>query len=244
MEVLGGILSSLIVIFLWMAIYRSAGKGIIGGYSLGEMVTYLLGGGLINSFILTTAENPETSQNIQDGTLSTYLLQPIHPYGIWFFRDLGSKTFLFALGLLGYLIVFIFFSKYLVFSPSPEYLLFFLISLVLASLLQFFLFQGLSLLSFWVENTYGIRFTMRVIMEVIGGAIIPISFFPLVLEKLFVLLPFPFLIYIPMQIYLGKIPLDRAFLELVKEGGWIVSLALLNVILWKRGVRQYVAMGD
>jgi ABC-2 type transport system permease protein len=208
------------------------------------MVTYLLGGGLINSFILTTAENPETSQNIQDGTLSTYLLQPIHPYGIWFFRDLGSKTFLFALGLLGYLIVFIFFSKYLVFSPSPEYLLFFLISLVLASLLQFFLFQGLSLLSFWVENTYGIRFTMRVIMEVIGGAIIPISFFPLVLEKLFVLLPFPFLIYIPMQIYLGKIPLDRAFLELVKEGGWIVSLALLNVILWKRGVRQYVAMGD
>jgi ABC-2 type transport system permease protein len=244
MEVLGGILSSLIVIFLWMAIYRSAGKGIIGGYSLGEMVTYLLGGGLINSFILTTAENPETSQNIQDGTLSTYLLQPIHPYGIWFFRDLGSKTFLFALGLLGYLIVFIFFSKYLVFSPSPEYLLFFLISLVLASLLQFFLFQGLSLLSFWVENTYGIRFTMRVIMEVIGGAIIPISFFPLVLEKLFVLLPFPFLIYIPMQIYLGKIPLDRAFLELAKEGGWIVSLALINVILWKRGVRQYVAMGD
>jgi ABC-2 type transport system permease protein len=232
------------VIFLWIAIYRSAGTGIIGGYSLGEMVTYLLGGGLINSFILTTAENPETSQNIQDGTLSTYLLQPIHPYGIWFFRDLGSKTFLFALGLLGYLIVFIFFSKYLVFSPSPEYLLFFLISLVLASLLQFFLFQGLSLLSFWVENTYGIRFTMRVIMEVIGGAIIPISFFPLVLEKLFVLLPFPFLIYIPMQIYLGKIPLDRAFLELAKEGGWIVSLALINVILWKRGVRQYVAMGD
>jgi ABC-2 type transport system permease protein len=244
MEVLGGILSSLIVIFLWMAIYRSAGKGIIGGYSLGEMVTYLLGGGLINSFILTTAENPETSQSIQDGTLSNLLIQPINPYGIWFFRDLGSKTFVFVIGLLGYLVVFIFFGKYLVFSPNPGHLLFFPVSLALASLLQFFLFQSLSLLSFWVENTYGIRFTMRVIMEVIGGAIIPISFFPQILQKIFILLPFPFLIYLPMRIYLGKIPLDRILLELLKEGGWIVGLALLNAILWKKGVRQYVAMGD
>jgi ABC-2 type transport system permease protein len=244
MEILSGILSSLIVIFLWIAIYRSAGKEVMGEYSIGEMVTYLLGGGLINTFILTTAENPETSQNIQDGTLSTYLIQPINPFGIWFFRDLGSKTFLFVLGLLGYIIVFSFFGKYLVFTVSLEHLLFFLISLMLASLLQFFLFQSLSLLSFWVENTYGIRFTMRVIMEVVGGAIIPLSFFPQILQKIFLFLPFPFLIYLPMRIYLGKIPLDQVSLELSEEGGWIVGLALLNLILWKKGVRQYVSMGD
>jgi ABC-type uncharacterized transport system permease subunit len=163
MEIISGILSSLIVIFLWIAIYRGAGKEVIGGYSLGEMVTYVLGGGLINSFILTTAENPETSQNIQDGTLSTYLIQPINPYGIWFFRDLGSKTFFFVLGLSGYLVVCLFFGKYIVFSASLDHLIYFLISLILASFLQFFLFQSFSLLSFWVENTYGIRFTMRVI---------------------------------------------------------------------------------
>jgi ABC-2 type transport system permease protein len=244
MEILSGILSSLIVIFLWIAIYRTAGKEVMGEYSIGEMVTYLLGGGLINTFILTTAENPETSQNIQDGTLSTYLIQPINPFGIWFFRDLGSKTFLFVLGLLGYIIVFSFFGKYLVFTVSLEHLLFFLISLMLASLLQFFLFQSLSLLSFWVENTYGIRFTMRVIMEVVGGAIIPLSFFPQILQKIFLFLPFPFLIYLPMRIYLGKIPLDQVSLELSEEGGWIVGLALLNLILWKKGVRQYVSMGD
>jgi ABC-2 type transport system permease protein len=244
MEIVSGILSSLIVIFLWIAIYRTGGREVIGGYSIQEMVTYLLGGGLINSFILTTAENPETSQNIQDGTLSTYLIQPINPYGIWFFRDLGSKTFFFVLGLLGYLIVFTFLGKYLVFSPSPEYLLFFLISLVLASLLQFLLFQSLSLLSFWVENTYGIRFTMRVIMEVVGGAIIPLSFFPQMLQKIFMLLPFPFLIYLPMRIYLGKIPINHIPIEFLKEIGWIVGFALLNLVIWKRGIKQYVAMGD
>jgi ABC-2 type transport system permease protein len=116
--------------------------------------------------------------------------------------------------------------------------------LALAGLLQFFLFEGLSLLSFWVENTYGIRFTMRVIMEVVGGAIIPISFFPQALERVFLLLPFPFVIYLPMRIYLGKISLAGIPLELMKEAGWIVGFAILNVVLWKRGVRQYVSMGD
>jgi ABC-2 type transport system permease protein len=244
LEILSGILSSLIVVFLWIAIYRSAAREVIGGYSIGEMVTYLLGAGLINSFILTTAENPETSQSIQDGSLSTLLLQPISPYAIWFVRDLGSKAFFFILGLSGYAVVFFFFRQYLVLSVSLGHLLFFLLSMVLAALLQFFLFEALSLLAFWVENTYGIRFIVRVIMEVVGGAIIPLSFFPQILQKLFLLLPFSYLIYLPMRIYLGKIPLDELPLEFLKESVWIVGLALLNMMIWKKGIRQYVAMGD
>lgn len=244
MEILSGIFSSLIVILLWISIYRSGGKEVIGGYSLSEMVTYLLGGGLINSFILTTAENPETSQNIQDGTLSSYLIQPINPYGVWFFRDLGGKVFFFLLGLLGYGGVCLFFNKYLVFSPNWGHLVFFFLSIFLASQLQFFIFQSFSLLSFWIENTYGIRFTMRVIMEVLAGGIIPLSFFPGVLQKMFLLLPFQFLIYLPMQIYLGKISFPQIPFELLKEIGWLAGFVLLNLVIWKKGIRQYVSMGD
>lgn len=244
MQILSGVLSSLIVVFLWIAIYRSAGRELIGGYSIGEMVTYLLGGGLINAFILTTAENQETSQNIQDGTLSFLFLQPISPYGIWLMRDLGGKAFYFLLGLASYAVIFFFFREYLTLSPSGGFFALFMVSLVLAALLQFLFFEALSLLSFWIENTYGIRFTMRVIMEVLGGAIIPLSFFPMILQKVFLLLPFQFLIYLPMRIYLGKIPIDQIILEVTKEGMWIAGLALLNWMIWKKGVRQYVAMGD
>ncbi|MCK4485198.1 MAG: ABC-2 family transporter protein [Desulfobacterales bacterium] len=244
LEILSGIVFSLIVVFLWLAIYRSAGRDLIGGYSIEQMVTYLLGGGLINTFILTTAENPETSQSIQDGTLLTLLIKPISPYAIWFVRDLGSKAFLFVLGLLGYLGVFFIFRDYLVLSTGLGHFLFFLLSLMLAALLQFFLFEALSLLAFWIENTYGIRFTMRVIMEVAGSAIIPLSFFPLIVQKVFLLLPFPFLIYLPMRIYLGKIPLGDVPLAIAKEAIWIVGLVIVNVMVWKKGIRQYVAMGD
>lgn len=244
MEILSGIFSSLIIIFLWIAIYKYSGKEVIGGYSLSEMVTYLLGGGLINSFILTTAENHETSQNIQDGTLSTLLIKPINPYFIWLARDFGAKAFFLFLGLIGYVCVSFFFGDYILGFKSLFNFIVFLVSLIFSALLQFLIFETLSLLAFWIENTYGIRFTMRVIMEVIGGAIIPISFFPAVLQRIFFLLPFPLLIYFPMNIYLGKISNCEIYIEFLKEIGWITGLLILNLIIWKRGLKYYVAMGD
>jgi ABC-type uncharacterized transport system permease subunit len=90
---------------------------------------------------------------------SFLLIKPISPYGVWFSRDLGSKAFLFMLGLLGYLTVFFFFRNYLIFFPGVGYCVYFLLSLILAALLQFLLFQGLSLLSFWlkIHTAFGSR---------------------------------------------------------------------------------------
>ncbi len=140
--------------------------------------------------------------------------------------------------------VFFFFREYLTPFVSGIHLVYLFLSLLFAALLQFFLFEFLSLLAFWVENTYGIRFIMRVVMEVAGGAIIPLSFFPGALQTLFLALPFPFLIYLPMRIYLGKIPLESVPPELLKEAVWIAGLVVMNRVVWKRGIRQYVAMGD
>jgi ABC-type uncharacterized transport system permease subunit len=47
-----------------------------------------------------------------------------------------------------------------------------------------------------------------------------------------------------MRIYLGKISLDQAAAELLKEVFWIVGLAFVSIIIWKKGIRQYFSMGD
>jgi ABC-2 type transport system permease protein len=244
LEIGSVMVSSVIVVLLWLAVYRSAHQESIGGYSPGEMVTYLLGGGFINSFLLTTAENPETSQSIQEGTLSNLLAQPMHPYSVWLLRDLGTKGFLVVLGVIGYGVVSLFFREYLR-PPSSAWMVgLLLVALLLAALLQFLLFEALSLLAFWVENTYGIRFTMRVIMAVAGGALIPLALFPAGVRAVLEWLPFYFLLYFPMQIYLGKIAPHEIAPGFGKELIWIAGLALANWMIWKRGIRHYVAMGD
>ncbi len=244
LQVASGVLTSLIIVFLWMAVYRGNSVSSLGDYTLSEMITYLLGGGLINTFILTTAENNETSQTIADGTLSGLLVQPFNPYWVWFFRDMGTKLFLFLLGLVSYGVVFLFFRDFLLFPHLPGDWLLFALSVALGVLLQYLLFESLSLLAFWIENTYGIRFTMRVILEITGGALIPLSFFPSVLQSVFLALPFPYLIYLPMTIYLGKVPDGEVAGALARMGLWIALLAVANVFLWTRGVRRYMAMGD
>ena len=244
LEIAGGILSILIVVFLWLAVYRFSGRAELGGFSLAEMITYLLGGGVINSFLLTTAENPETSQAIQEGSLSNLLIQPISPYWVWLLRDLAGKTYLGLIGLAGYAIVSLFFRDLLVFCSDPLRLILFAVALVAAALLQYLMFEALNLLAFWVENTYGIRFTMRVIMEVVGGAIIPLSFFPPLLQEAFGLLPFPYLVYFPMQIYLNKVDLAEIVAELGRIAVWMAALAGLNAFLWRKGLSRYTAMGD
>jgi len=244
LEVFGGILASVIVVVLWVAIFRGAGTDQVGGYSLPEMVTYLLGAGLINSFILTTAEKPEASEAIQGGELSGILIRPMSPHVFWFARDLGNKGFYLLLGFAGYAAVLVLFQDLLLLPPGRGHLLFSLFSVGVAAVVQFFLFQILGLLSFWMENTYGIRFAARVVMEVVAGAIIPLSFFPAILHDLFLLLPFPLMIYLPMRIYLGKIPLEQVPFELGKGVIWIVFLVLLYRHLWGKGIRQYVSMGD
>jgi len=103
-------------------------------------------------------------------------------------------------------------------------LILFGVALAAAVLLQFLTFESLNLLAFWVENTYGLRFTMRVIMEVAGGAIIPLSFFPGLLQKVFALLPFPYLVYFPMRIYLNKIEFTEILPELVRAAVWMAGL--------------------
>ena len=244
LEVASGILSAVIVVLVWMAVYRAAPRPLIGGYSLPEMVTYILGAGLVGSFILSTATNHETSASIQDGRLSLLLVQPLSPYWVWCARDLAGKAFYLATGLAGYAVVAVFFRDLLVPPASALHLLLFTASLALATILQFLLFQGASLLAFWMENTFGVRFTLRVVLEVAGGALIPVTLFPPALQAIFLALPFPSMIYLPMRIYLGKAVPGEVLADFAVEVAWIAGFAALNRALWKRGMLRYASMGD
>jgi ABC-2 type transport system permease protein len=159
------------------------------------------------------------------------------------FAATRRQGFLGLIGLSGYAIISLFFTDLLVFCTDPLRLILFAVALTAAVLLQYLIFEALNLLGFWIENTYGIRFTMRVILEVVGGAIIPLSFFPPMVQKAFVLLPFPYLVYFPMQIYLNKIDLAEILAQLARIAVWMAVLAALNAFLWRKGLSRYTAMG-
>ena len=244
LEILGGAAVSGAILFLWVNVYKNYSSGAIGGYTLAEMITYIIGAGLIFSFIFTTSQGDEIDDDINEGFLSNYLLKPLNVNFYWLTRDIARKILTGFLGIAAFGTIIIFTSKYLAGPASSAMLVFALSAVVFGALVHFFLFYLTSIISFWLGRTWGFRFVIRVILEIASGAIIPLSFLPGIWKNIFEFLPLKFIAYFPMQIYLGKITTT----EILSGFGWgILWLAIfagLSYYFWKKGIRHYTAVGS
>jgi ABC-type uncharacterized transport system permease subunit len=72
---IGEIAELLIMIAMWSTIYQ--GQDLVRGFTLPEMITYLLIGNIIQSAVRNWLHEV-VSRDIADGSLSYYLVRPIY----------------------------------------------------------------------------------------------------------------------------------------------------------------------
>lgn len=243
LEVIGGIFTMFIAIAVWYAVFAGDSTRIIGTYTLGQMVSYLLIAGIISTILFLTAQGDDINNDINRGTISALLIKPINVPFYWFTRDFVRKFFTLILGIAELAIIIFLFRNYIILPSSILNLALFGFAIILAAILHFLLFAVLSVIAFWFEETWGWRFVMRIVMEIAAGAIIPLSLFPDFWRTIFEILPFQYFIYFPMQIYFGKIDASGIFTGFAFVLAWLLILSFLFLILWKRGVRRYVGYG-
>lgn len=241
LEILGSILLTIVILFLWFFLYKQNPSSFSGQYNLKEIITYLIGANLLVSFFLSS-QGDDINDDIKEGTVSNFLIKPLNPLFYWFFRDLAHRLQGFFLAILGYGVIIAVGFQYLL-VPSLYSLLFTFVAIVFANILHYLLFSIFSLLAFWLDQTWGFRFVMRVIMEIATGAIIPLNLIPGLFGQIFQVLPFQFLAFFPMQIYLGKISLPTILSGILQEIFWLGILIGLAVLIWKRGLKHYSAVG-
>lgn len=241
-EVGGGMLFTLVTIWFWQAVV--GGRNGLGGYSSPELITYLIGTGLVTSFLFITNQADGINDDINHGFLSSTLVKPIRPFwGSWFIRDQVRKSITLMAGALGFCVIAVFYHRMLVLPASLFHaaLLFFL--LIAASVLHFLLYAQFALFAFWSEQTWGERFFLRVFGELASGVLIPLTFLPHVVERAFQFLPFRFFAYVPMQVYLGKIDSTTIARESAVLLLWIGILVLTTKLTMRRGLRVYTGEG-
>ena len=243
LEVMGGIIMMLVVIALWYTIFKGLGKETIGDFTLAQMITYLIGAGIINSFLWAASQGDEINDDINSGDLSNYLVKPVNVVGYWLTRDACRKFMTFLLGVAEFIIILFFFKNFLVGPSSFIHLVLALAAIIIASLIHFIIFYLFSVIAFWLEQTWGTRFVIRVVMEIATGSLIPLSLFPGTWQTIVNILPFKYLVYFPLQIYLGKIPLNQISYEFLIALAWLAAFIIIGVFVWKRGVRHYAAEG-
>ncbi|KKU12337.1 MAG: hypothetical protein UX19_C0002G0044 [Candidatus Woesebacteria bacterium GW2011_GWA1_45_8] len=231
-----------LVFFLWDAVFTDPNR-LVFGYDRSKILTYVFSLLLIKSIVLST-RTIDVAGEIARGELTNYLLKPINYFRYWFTRDLSTKllNLLFAIFETSILVVLL--RPPLFLQNDPYILGLFLISLALAVVLYFLILLIFSLFPFWYpEQGWGALFILFIFTEFAGGGLFPLDILPQALQKGLYLTPFPYLLFMPLQIYLGKLGVLGAFKALTVSAAWVGLLTVMLRKLWSLGLKAYRAEG-
>jgi ABC-2 type transport system permease protein len=236
------LLPLLATIYLWQTIYQGQ-KPEVAGYTLAGMISYYLLVTIVDTLTAVNEDDWQIAADIKDGNISQFLLKPMDflTYRICLF--LSGKLIFTAMSIVPVGIFAYCFRDYFVAPPGWGMSALFLLSLVLTGLLQFFMSYTMALLAFWLLEVSTIIFILFAVEYIAGGHLFPLNILPPGLAAALNCTPFPYLLYFPVSIYLGKIHGPDLWYGLAVQGAWVMLFYLVAKWVWRRGIRTYTAVG-
>lgn len=237
---LRSIIFLLLLYYVWLGLAAKSGN--FAGYTSIELATYVFGASILKSSILGRHID-RTAQEINSGMFSKYLCMPINFPAFVFSRELAERAVYFLSSIFEVTIFALILKADLLFQSAPKTLLFFVIAIILADMLYFILSFLVNLMAFWSREAGGPLFLFQWILEFTSGEFYPLDIVSPGLFSFFVFLPFVYIIFYPMMIYLGKLSEPQIFKIFALQIFWIIVLAILAKTMWQKGLRKYSGEG-
>src|ERR1043166_4609536 len=239
-----GLIPLLAVLYLWRTIYEGKGPGAsVGSYSLTQMISYYLLVTVVDALTAVNEDDWQNAADIKDGNISQFLLKPIDylVYRLCLFFS-GRVTYI-AITAIPLALFILCLSKYFVLPPDWTALGYFIISVIMTAMLQFFTSYAMAMLAFWVLEVSTFIFILFAFEYIASGHLFPLDILPPALERALYFTPFPYQLYFPVGIYMGK----TTGLELARGFGmqifWVVFAYSAARFAWRRGIKKYSAVG-
>jgi ABC-2 type transport system permease protein len=237
---LGEILEVIILVMMWSAIY--GGQTTIKGYTLREMITYILVGNII-SVIVRNWMSGKVADEIRNGYLSVFLVKPINYFWDMFFREIGRISFaLFISTFTQMFIAFLFINK-LIINKDTSYILIIVLMVFFAFIIELLISYSIGLMAFWIDEVDGVFTSLDRLKKFLSGGYFPLTLLPAIYVKIGYALPFAYSFFVPTQLYLKKISLKEGFVGLLIQMIWIFLLYLLIKLIWSKGIKRYEGVG-
>ena len=99
------------------------------------------------------------------------------------------------------------------------------------------------LLAFWLLTAFSLEWFLQGLLTLLSGFLVPLWFFPPAAAGVIVHLPFSYLAYHPMAVYLGKLDVTATLTTLAIGIGWVGILTGIAAWLWSRAARRLVVQG-
>jgi ABC-2 type transport system permease protein len=240
MYLLFWLISPIVFLAVWASI--ATANGSVGGLDANDFVSYYLMM-LFVSIVTADITIHVFTYKIQDGSLSSELVLPVHPVltrGL--IINLGFKAL--------QLIVFIPAWIALIFLFQPEFSVTLrsvalgAIACVLGFIVNFFFGAIISCIAFWTTRVYTLDALIRfAIGRMLSGEFVPLQLLPLVLQGIAFVAPFQYGLYFPVQVILNKLPDGQIWIGFGMQLLWSVILAGVFTLQWRAAIKKYSAVG-
>jgi len=237
------IVTNLANISIQTSIWRTLlSHGAVAGVDLHQMVTYSIISTCITMILLHGSTINTADRRLNSGDIAVDLIKPFQyslylaadAFGVTVFQAVYAMTptLLAAAALFG-----------LRAPDSVVDLLAFVVAIATALAISFALGYIIALLGFWFLATMHFEWSIGAFMILFSGQFLPIWFFPSWLAAIAAWLPFRYMNFVPVAIYLGQIPVSELGRTLCIGVGWGLSLLLIARSLWMHSIKRLVVQG-
>lgn len=237
-------------IFLWYAIFDSIGEVEgqeavqIGGFGFREMVAYYLLTMIARAFSSMPGLASGIAQQIREGEIKRYLIQPIDLIGFLLLTRIAHKLAYYAVAIAPFALVFFLCRGFFVDGwPSASVMLAFVASLIMGFLIGFFLEAAIGMIGFWFLEVSSLLFVYMLFSFFLSGHMFPLTLLPDSVEALVSFLPLKYLAFFPAAVFLGTIPPEDLPRELAIEALWLVFFIVVCRFAYAKGVSRYSGYG-
>jgi ABC-2 type transport system permease protein len=183
--------------------------------------------------------------DVTDGSIAMSLIKPISYKRKLLSESIGEMIYKFFIPSI---FVWIGVEVYKIFnlgnySFSIKNTIFFCISSILGFLIYFLFEFCFGMLAFYSTYVWGMEIIKNGVLIFLTGQLIPLTFFPVIIQKIFDFLPFSSMNYIPVMIYLGKIDNLELVYTLIRQLIWIIILEIFSSWLWKKAIKRISILG-
>lgn len=239
--IIGNLIYLTIVYFLWKAIFESSLTEEVNGMTFESTLIYLVLATALFNFMEMYAVW-EIGRSIQTGKIVLDLIRPFEYRKYLFWSFTGTLVIQFLTTFLPTFIVVAIVTKGAI--PIGINLVYFLISVILAVMINYSIDFIVGTICLYSESIWGINMMKQVIVLLFSGATIPLAFFPETMKRIVYMLPFRSIYDAPLTILLNENP-DPAMLiqTLGTQLLWVVLINIISRLFWSVSIRQITVNG-
>jgi ABC-2 type transport system permease protein len=227
-----------IMLVVWLSI---AEDGPVNGFTQADFVTYFMIGWLVRNLTAVWA-SWELDFAIREGRLSPMLLRPIHPIhneiaGNWVEKSLRLVI------VIPIVVIVLIATPNASVVLTPLNIIAFIVSVIGAWLILFFVDYLIGMLAFWTTQTSAFIVAFDSIRIVLTGIIAPLAMFPQAAQDVLRWTPFPYMLNFSVDIAMGRLTPEGMLLGFVVQWAWVAVVIAAMRAMWRIAIRSYSAVG-